>query len=55
MKNKEKQNKLHLFKFKIAKLSKFGKRVVIGGNGGNEDGEEVTHTVKPSKFCYTVD
>lgn len=37
MKKKVKQNKLSLGKFKIAKINKFEKGVIKGGNGGNGD------------------
>ncbi len=55
MKKGKKTNHLTLQKFKVAKLNKYGKRLVKGGNGGNGDGEELTHTILPSKFCGTID
>lgn len=33
---KTKTNKLNLKKFKIAKINKIGKRLILGGNGHNE-------------------
>ncbi len=42
MKKQVKQNKLSLDKLKVAKINKIGKRVIIGGNGGECDGIHTT-------------